>query len=78
MCGEKISGSFSWPSAEFRQSQDRWMLTCICMTSCGVPEGLGWWRGWPEDPTWLEDFSCPRWPYGLAGDQDESAHENKP
>lgn len=47
---------------------------------CDTPRG-------PQEPgvveaglkilTGLEGFSCPRWPYGSAGDEDASAHENK-
>lgn len=44
--GKEMSRSLSCPSEAFRQRQDEWTLTCMCVTPSGVPKGLGGRRGW--------------------------------
>lgn len=40
-----MSWSVSCPSVVFRQSQDQWTLTYVCVTSPGVPRGTGMVEG---------------------------------
>lgn len=67
----EMSWSLSWPSQQFKQNQDPWMWTCICVTSSGVPQGAGVLEGAGlKNPAGLEaPITHPRWP-GKSADQD--------